>query len=67
MLSSFFRKIGELDKPQMLTEECRQDYIYRITQILHCPPGDELHIDEDKAENIPLNSDQPMFLAAEFF
>lgn len=48
----------------MMTEETKQDYIYRITNILHCPPGEELQLDEEKAENMPLNSDQPVFLAA---
>ena len=34
---------------------------------MHCPAGEELRVDNDKAENMPLNSDQPIFLAAGIF
>ena len=55
------------NNPVLTTEEMKQDYVYRITNILHCPAGQDVQYDEEKAENMPVNSTQPIFLAAEIF
>ena len=48
----------------MNTEEMKSDYVHRITHILNCPVGDDMQIDLDVAENMPINSDLPIFLAS---
>ena len=39
----------------------------RITKILHCQNTEELDIDRELIDNLPVNSNEPMFLAAECF
>lgn len=39
----------------------------RITKILHSPNTEEMDIDRALLENLPVNSNEPMFLAAECF
>ena len=46
-------------------QEARQELVARITKILHCQNTDELDIDRNLLENLPVNSDDPMFIAAE--
>ena len=51
----------------MNTEEIKSDYMHRITHILNCPGENEMQIDLDIAENMPINSDLPIFLASNIF
>ncbi len=48
-------------------QEARQDLVNRITKILHSQNTEEMDIDRSMLENLPVNSDEPMFLAAECF
>ena len=67
LVARFFLGIKHLGIPSMNQEEVKKDYVYRITEILHCKPGDELFLDSDKVEKMPVNSDTPIFRAAEIF
>lgn len=45
--------------------EARQELIARVTKILHCQNSEELEVDRAVLESLPVNSDDPMFLAGE--
>ena len=42
LLERFHVGIEQLGIPAMNQEENKKDFVYRITQILRCPPGGEL-------------------------
>ena len=45
----------------------KQDYAIRITKLLLTNNERELNFDQSVLENIPVNSNEPLFLAAEVF
>ena len=47
-------------------DDMQQEYVHRITKILLCSQMDELVMDPARM-NIPINSSEPIFLAAEVF
>ena len=47
--------------------EVRDELVDRITKILDCQNTGDLDIDKAMLENLPMNLNQPMFIAAECF
>ena len=45
----------------------RQELVARISKILHCQSSDDLEIDKNILQSAQINSDEPMFFAAECF
>ena len=48
-------------------EEYHQEYCKRISKILLSASMDDLSMDQDLLGNMPVNSDEPRFIAAEVF
>ena len=67
LLNRFFQMLERQENPALNTEEMKNDYVYRITNILHGRAGQEVQYDREMADNMPVNSTQPIFLAAEIF
>ena len=70
-IERFFNRI---EKEQILNisdsfelHEAKQELVNRITRILHCQNTEDLEIDRMQLDNLPYNSDDPMFLAADCF
>ena len=45
----------------------KQDYAIRITKLLLCNNEGALNFDQSVLESMPVNSSEPLFLAAEVF
>ena len=52
---------------QELQEQMRQDFVNRISKILLTPHIDSLQLDNQNLSKMPVNSDEPLFVAAEVF
>ena len=66
-LNRFFTGMEEIGVTAIDLEKDKQDYIHRITQVLNCLNYDDLKLDSEKVKKMPINSGQPIFLAAEVF
>ena len=67
----FFRSLQDVqgveNREVFQLPDTRQEIIWRISKILHCQNTEELSLDKATLEDMPVNSNEPMFIAAECF